>query len=185
MNALKILCKIQIFKFNRLISFNQWQPHSQNTIYDHHTMCRKSRHFKVFSEIIPDSKVRGPTWSPPGSCRPQMGPKLAPWTLLSGILRYNTLEETCKWFTFRYNLLPVIVSLMFQGYVTGTGVIIWLSQYKWHYLEWYRQDNDIIHQWPHSLLTLIPAWISNYIHYNVWDEITYPFLNFNGATVEV
>ena len=22
-------------------------------------------------------------------------------------------------------------------------------------------------------------------HYNMWDEITYPFLNFNGATVEV
>ena len=34
-------------------------------------------------------------------------------------------------------------------------------------------------------LTLIPAWISNYIHYKVWDEITYPFLNFNGCTVEV
>ena len=34
-------------------------------------------------------------------------------------------------------------------------------------------------------LTLIPAWISNYIHYNVWDEITYQFLNFNGCTVEV
>ena len=34
-------------------------------------------------------------------------------------------------------------------------------------------------------LTLIPAWISNYIHYKVRDEITYPFLNFNGATVEV
>ena len=32
---------------------------------------------------------------------------------------------------------------------------------------------------------LISAWISNYIHYEVWDEITYPFLNFNGATVEV
>ena len=31
--------------------------------------------------------------------------------------------------------------------------------------------------------TLIPAWISNYIHYKAWDEITYPFLNFNGATV--
>ena len=28
-------------------------------------------------------------------------------------------------------------------------------------------------------------WISNYTHYNVWDEINYPFLNFNGATVEV
>ena len=34
-------------------------------------------------------------------------------------------------------------------------------------------------------LTLIPAWISNYMPSNVWDEITYPFLNFNGATVEV
>ena len=34
-------------------------------------------------------------------------------------------------------------------------------------------------------LTLIPAWISDYIHYKVWYEITYPFLNVNGATVEV
>ena len=34
-------------------------------------------------------------------------------------------------------------------------------------------------------LTSIPAWISNYIHCKVWDEITYLFLNFNGATVEV
>ena len=25
----------------------------------------------------------------------------------------------------------------------------------------------------------------DYIHYKLWDEITYPFLNFNGATVEV
>ena len=32
---------------------------------------------------------------------------------------------------------------------------------------------------------LIPAWISNHMSCNVWDEITYPFLNFNGATVEV
>ena len=34
-------------------------------------------------------------------------------------------------------------------------------------------------------LTLIPAWVSNYIHYKVWDDITYPFLNFSGYTVEV
>ena len=29
------------------------------------------------------------------------------------------------------------------------------------------------------------TWISKYIQYNVWDEITYPFSNFNGCTVEV
>ena len=34
-------------------------------------------------------------------------------------------------------------------------------------------------------LTLIPTWIINYIHYKVMDEIAYPFLNLNGATVEV
>ena len=34
-------------------------------------------------------------------------------------------------------------------------------------------------------LALTPAWISNHIHYKVWDKITYPFINFNGVTVEV
>ena len=34
-------------------------------------------------------------------------------------------------------------------------------------------------------LTLIPAWISNHMPGKEWDEITYPFLNFNGATIEV
>ena len=28
----------------------------------------------------------GPTWGPPGPCRSQMGPMLAPWTLLSGMV---------------------------------------------------------------------------------------------------
>ena len=37
---------------------------------------------------------------------------------------------------------------------------------------------------PHGL-TLIPTLISNYIHYKVWDEITHPFPNFKGCTVEV
>ena len=31
------------------------------------------------------AKFMGPTWGSPGSCRPQMGPMLAPWTLLSGL----------------------------------------------------------------------------------------------------
>ena len=32
---------------------------------------------------------------------------------------------------------------------------------------------------------LIPAWISYHMASKVWAEITYPFLNFNGANVEV
>ena len=30
-------------------------------------------------------------------------------------------------------------------------------------------------------LTLIPVWMSNHTHYKVWDEITYPFLNFRDV----
>ena len=39
-----------------------------------------------FVHVCPDriAKFMGPTWGPPGSCRPQMGPMLAPWNLLSG-----------------------------------------------------------------------------------------------------
>ena len=39
-------------------------------------------------KIIRSSKFMGPTWGPPGSCRPQLGPVLAPWTLLSGNTSY-------------------------------------------------------------------------------------------------
>ena len=35
------------------------------------------------------------------------------------------------------------------------------------------------------LLALIPTWISNHIHYKAWQEITYPFPDFNGCAVEV
>ena len=34
-------------------------------------------------------------------------------------------------------------------------------------------------------LISIPSWISNYIQYRVWDELTYPSPTFNGCTFEV
>ena len=37
------------------------------------------------------AKLMGPTWDPPGSCRPQVGPMLAQLTLLSG----NVFQTTC------------------------------------------------------------------------------------------
>ena len=45
--------------------------------------------------------------------------------------------------------------------------------------------SHITFKWPVTPFTktLIPSWRSNYIHYKVWDEITYSF--FNGATVSV
>ena len=37
----------------------------------------------------------GPTWGPSGSCRPQMGPMLAPWALLSGNV-FNIIKRGRK-----------------------------------------------------------------------------------------
>ena len=39
-------------------------------------------HTDTVSQI---ARFMGPTWGPSGSCRTQMGPMLAPWTLLSGV----------------------------------------------------------------------------------------------------
>ena len=47
------------------------------------------------------------------------------------------------------------------------------------------QLNTQVASFTNMVLNLIPAWISNYMPGKMWDEITYPFLNFNGATVEV
>ena len=40
------------------------------------------------------AKFMGPTWDPPGSCRPQMGPMLASWTFLSETLPFMVVLLT-------------------------------------------------------------------------------------------
>ena len=42
--------------------------------------------------------------------------------------------------------------------------------------------NYYVLQLQKMFLTLILAWISNYIHYNMWNEITFAF---NGGTIEI
>ena len=49
------------------------------------------------------ARFMGPTWGPPGSCQPQMGPMLAPWTLLLG-----TIMHSCS-FPLAINLSKQIV----------------------------------------------------------------------------
>ena len=51
----------------------------------------------------------------------------------------------------------------------------------------YQGKRERHHVWP-LLVTWFnfnPGMDKYYTHYNVWDEITFPFLNFNSATVEV
>ena len=43
------------------------------------------------------AKFMGPTWGPPGSCRPQVRPMLALWTLLSGEPCFIPLHPRSYW----------------------------------------------------------------------------------------
>ena len=44
------------------------------------------------------AKFMGPTWGPPGSCLIQMGPMLAPWTLLSGHSSCHAAVGLCRFY---------------------------------------------------------------------------------------
>ena len=55
------------------------------------------------------TKFMGPTWGRPGSCRPETGPIVAPWTLLSGYVPY------CDWWLSwqRHNSLMIFSRLCY------------------------------------------------------------------------
>ena len=56
-----------------------WFFKGQHVIDD----CEQEYHvdYTILTQL---ARFMGPTWGPTGSYRPQMGPMLAPWTLLSG-----------------------------------------------------------------------------------------------------
>ena len=78
------------------------------------------------------AKFMGPTWGPPGSCRPQMGPMLAPWTLLSGngyqfgrwSIRENSSMNRLE--NMGCNYAPMSSSLI-NSIVKGTRVFHWTA----------------------------------------------------------
>ena len=57
------------------------------------------------------TKFMGPTWGPPGSCRPQMGPMLAPWTLLSGEVYCPACRTTLVATRFRVAVICPIIQV--------------------------------------------------------------------------
>ena len=61
-----------------------------------HQSCDKS----TFVHIYPDNKVHGPTWVPSGADRAQVGPMLAPWTLL--FVNPHVRPLSCDWFPFLF-----------------------------------------------------------------------------------
>ena len=85
-----------------------------------------TRHFdRICQGVAPDSNVHGANMGPPGSCRPQMGPMLAPWTLLSGVVTHGIAyiheyqngwykQSTAKLMYISWDILCIIL-IMIQG----------------------------------------------------------------------
>ena len=65
------------------------------------------------------AKFMGPTWGPPGSCRPQMGPMLAPGTLLSGALHYcpfiRAIHQWPQWIQKVFSSHDLIMLLLLMS----------------------------------------------------------------------
>ena len=65
--------------------------HRLRTLQTLHTQIMLSTPLIAMKD--PDRKVHGPTWGPSGADRTQVGPMLAPWTLLSGDIHFNHMSR--------------------------------------------------------------------------------------------
>ena len=103
------------------------------------------------------------------------------WYLHSGISQYRKSHCGDK---------TILRSSYLHSGISYTGKkasLYWISPQ-----DIYKQNNDQV-QIPYTYrghiyyngLTLIPAWVSNFIRYKVWGEITYALPNFKSAAVEV
>ena len=57
------------------------------------------------------ARFMGPTWNPAWANRTQMGPMLAPWTLLFGVFDYQHLDKMCWWNHIFETFLNLIIDI--------------------------------------------------------------------------
>ena len=87
--------------------------------------------------LIPQiAKFMGPTWGPPGSCRPQMGHMLAPRTFLSGTWQYmNCLG--CPGARITISLcLPTLHVILQHEYCIQLYAAFFYNSHGNHFFKW-------------------------------------------------
>ena len=76
------------------------------------------------------ARFMGPTWCPPGSCRPQMGPILVPCTLLSGIhTTWTNLQHIYKKLSIPFGNLDTSPDVL-DDYLCGFRMNIYKNDYS-------------------------------------------------------
>ena len=99
--------------------------------------------------------------------------------------KWNGHHNIILWWTSSFHL-QVIYSCGFDyiGYIDYHQYAERWFNYMWHFggdesyetkIHIYVLRDKISDRFYKHWLTIITAWIGNYIHYKAWDEITYPF----------
>ena len=76
------------FHESRKSSFTLWSYKSNQIFTRSLTSWNRRTNDAMYKSLTLKTQIAkfiGPTWGPPGSCRPQMGPFLAPWTCYQGM----------------------------------------------------------------------------------------------------
>ena len=111
------------------------------------------------------ARFMGPICGPSGTDRTQVGPMLAPWTLLSGtVMLLFISQKSSEWLSsciLSWQQVCSYTLVRLRFYMLGPFILTWFEP------------------------TLIPAWISNHLPSKVRDKITYLFPNSSGFTVKI
>ena len=93
------------------------------------------------------ARLMGPTWDPSGADRTQVGPMLAPWTLLSGIF--------CVSAEMRFDEKSFTEAPRYNRCVTVSAVAIVIVTHQW------RQAWNASHWWRHTRHTCISITVAS------------------------
>ena len=99
-------------------------------------------------------RFMGPTWGPSGADRTQVGPMLAPWTLLSGLLIHVHLKMDAAWWVIIWH-----VSLQIRSLSAICVLFLWFVDDKGFDKEMLNADLVSFHMLI-SLIMIIKYWCS-------------------------
>ena len=86
----KVLCCFDSREKNQYYVFQVNNVASNQTVMDTYLLAPSNFECMYSCNHPQIARFMGPTWGPPGSCRPQVGPMLASWTFISGSLEGTT-----------------------------------------------------------------------------------------------
>ena len=145
------------------------------------------------------AKFLGPTWGPPGSCRPQVGPMLAPWTLLLGYISSTSVAMKLYHWRPRVVMMPTLSELVALEVVITTASatrlsintfifhtkcrIIWYFTmvshcnvyFSKHYICWNKHFNGSPLYKPENndiSMSIFPSWNSVYVWGTLWPSFS-------------